>query len=251
MNDLYFAPTSKNNPVDVNRELRSTKTGLYNEPLSEWSPYTNFAATVRTPVCASAVGLPLRYDAVPAWGITPNAAEGYWSLEQGDHIIFFTGSGCYPFIARVDQTTIEKKLATDLWPHYPLSTKRGGHITNPVPWSHIIYFDIVWQAEIPDQAVRALRNTTDLTLYRFSRVPENRLKRLSPSIEQWITAIDSVALLRRRKNRKKLNRLIDKSENEDKILSIALEPLEVEPEELTSRARQDALCALQKIYSAD
>lgn len=251
MNDLYFAPASKNNPVDVPRGLRSSKTGLYEDPLTEWSPYTNFVATVRTPVCESTagVGLPLQYDAVPVWGITPNTAEGYWPPTQGDHIIFFTGSERYPFIARVDQTTREEKLAADLWPHYSLSTKRGSDITNPVPWSHIIYFDLVWQAEIPDRAIRALRNTTNLTLYRFSRVPKNRLKRLSPPLEQWKISIDSVVLYSRRENRQKLTRAVNQSSDEDTLLSIALKPLEIEPAQLSPRARRNIISCLRKIYS--
>lgn len=248
MNRLYFAPASKNNPIDVPAKFQSLKTDLYEEPMEQWSPYVNFEATVRRPVCGKSIGLPLWYDAVPVWGITPNTAEGYWPPTKGDHVIFYTGSGRYPFIGRIDRVDVEKKLAADLWPHYPLAKNRGSDISNSVPWSHLIYFDVIWRADIPEQKIRALRNTTDDTLYRFTRVPENRHKRLSIPLGDWKGEVDNIVIYRRRETRRKLTKLMNQSCNDNRLLSVALRPTGINPQELAPHTRDNVLACLNTLY---
>ena len=250
--DLYFAPASRNNPIDVPRQLKESATDLYPADMAEWTPYDNLKHTVISPVCAENVfGLPLRYDAVPVWGITQRTANGYWSPQRGDHVIFYTGSGNYPIIARVDSTTINEELAEDLWPHYPLSIHRGSDITNPEPWSHIIYFDAVWSAEISDQAIESLRHTRNSTLRRFTRIPENRLKRLGvgkAKYEQWKTSVRSVVLKATRNKSNDLSQAVKRGATDDELLSIALKPINISPDNLTGHAREHLLNCLKQIY---
>lgn len=255
MSQVYFAPASAKNPVNVpdlliKNKLRSTS--RYSKIPEEWTPYTNFKQTVINPVCSSEkLGIPPRYDLVPVWGLTPQAAQSYWKeLRRGDLFIFYTGLD-HAYIARLDEKEINSDLAENLWPLYDISTVRSGNAADE-PWSRILYLDSVWYASFRENEVQSLRNSQDTVIRQFSQIPSNRLKRLEASPEQLIeektSGLCRVAILSQQPKRRIVSRAIRKGESDTEILKKVLEDTDHQPSDLTEDAKQAVLRCVKEIY---
>lgn len=256
---LYFAPasakTTVNLPQDEKHKLKEKWTP-YNDSLDVWSPYEDLKATVLSPVRSTNAGIPSQYVAAPVWGITPSAAKSDWTdiLSSGeDFIIFYSGDECYPYIARVHHKDVNKDLAKDLWPYHELAGEVSGNAPGD-PWSKILYFDTVWHANIPDEHIAALKDPKgpkDLVIRRFRRIPSRRLPG-SPAkaVEHWTGEIASAAVGTPAKNRPSyqtyLNLLYE--DDDDKLLSEALIPTDVKPQNLPEKTRQKILSCIYERY---
>lgn len=256
MKSLYFAPATKTNPVNVPPKIKrrvSRTWSPHESSIKEWYPYKNLKATVLTPVCSSSkIGLPLRYDLVPIWGLSPNAAKDSWDrITEGDFVIFYTGNGNFPYIARVMEKSIDKKLSKTLWPFYELATQRSGNATDQC-WSHLLYLDVVWHASIKDSWIQHIRNSNDITIRRFSGVPSHRLGRLPSSpeaiVEEATGQIKSVAVRRERNKTDELNRAMRKGADNRELLSIVFKKSDIDIQQLSVKAKNDILSCIKTLY---
>lgn len=256
MSHLYFAPASNHTPIDIPSTLKQTverRWSPYDPSLEEWVPYENLKATVLSPICSTdSVGIPVRYDLVPIWGLTSTSIENYWdAIQPGDFIIFYSGNGNFPYIAKIGAKSVDEGLAETLWPYYELSVKRGTNVTGGI-YSHILYLDTVWHAEIPTSWVKQIRDSEDVIIRRFSGVPVHRLNRLPKSpteiVEATKSQIRSVAIERDRDMRSKINRAARQNAGDLELLSIACESNDIDVEQLSQSAKEDVIRCITEIY---
>jgi len=239
-------------PKKLKQEVES-RWSPYDSSVDEWTPYENLKATVLSPICSSAkIGIPVKYDLAPIWGITPSNVEyARGGVQAGDYLIFYSGNGNFPYIGKVGMKTNSSKLAETLWPYHKLNRERGGWATSDIP-SNLLYLDTVWYAEISTEIVQKLRFSKDTVIRGIGQVKKNRIKRLRTSVEEIIKnntgQIRSVAIKRNSFMRNNIRRQMNKGATDEKLLSIACKANDIDSSRLSQSAKEDIIKCLKTIY---
>lgn len=130
---IFIAPCSRNNNKSAIRYLRETVfDGISPE---EYPEITELGYDEKTPV----------------WGVVESKKATWDKMREGvDIVLFYSKSGVYTHLARIDKKYRNSDLAGKIWAPY----EAGGVTTDPDdPWSLMFFLEDVKEVNIPADAV--------------------------------------------------------------------------------------------------